>query len=414
MKKKYLIAIIIFCMILNITLLTTIIIPSYSNYRENKELEEKLQNATIKVTLKDNLNVSLLSKVKVSDFIESINGEITDDYIINTSKLGDKEVSFNYINDEQLEIPYTFKINVIDDIPPVIWVDSTYTVNTNYNGNLLEDITCADNYDDNPTCEILGEYNLKREGQYQLTFKATDANNNITTKNFTLNVKKPSSNSSSGNNTSSSIPQTTFADFIKNYKNDKTKIGIDVSSWQGNIDFTKVKEAGVEFVIIRVGSSRGINGEYFLDKQFEQNIKGFNEVGIPVGIYYYSYANSESQAIADAKWVLDQINGYQIDLPIAYDWESWSFYNSFHQSFYSLTKSAQAFLDTIKEAGYDGMLYSSKRYLEDVWYDTGYPVWLAHYTSKTSYAGPYIYWQLSSTGIVPGIAGNVDINIMYN
>ena len=157
-----------------------------------------------------------------------------------------------------------------------------------------------------------------------MTFKATDANNNITTKNFTLNVKKPSSNSSSGNNTSSSIPQTTFADFIKNYKNDKTKIGIDVSSWQGNIDFTKVKEAGVEFVIIRVGSSRGINGEYFLDKQFEQNIKGFNEVGIPVGIYYYSYANSESQAIADAKWVLDQINGYQIDLPIAYDWESWS------------------------------------------------------------------------------------------
>ena len=162
MKKKYLIAIIIFCMILNITLLTTIIIPSYSNYRENKELEEKLQNATIKVTLKDNLNVSLLSKVKVSDFIESINGEITDDYIINTSKLGDKEVSFNYINDEQLEIPYTFKINVIDDIPPVIWVDSTYTVNTNYNGNLLEDITCADNYDDNPTCEILGEYKKRR------------------------------------------------------------------------------------------------------------------------------------------------------------------------------------------------------------------------------------------------------------
>ena len=75
--------------------------------------------------------------------------------------------------------------------------------------------------------------------------------------------------------------------------------------------------------------------------------------------------------------------------------------------------NAKAFLDTIQNRGYQGMLYSSKNYLEKVWFDIGYPVWLAHYTSKTSYTGKYDYWQLCSNGKVPGISGNVDINIYY-
>ncbi|MDE5889178.1 MAG: glycoside hydrolase family 25, partial [Bacilli bacterium] len=217
-------------------------------------------------------------------------------------------------------------------------------------------------------------------------------------------------NSSSSNST----PTYTYLnDVIANYKTDNTKIGIDVSSWQGDINFQAVKDAGVEFVFIRVGSTRGIGGEYFVDKKFTQNIKGFNEVGIPVGIYFYTYANSKESAINDAKWVLEQIEGYKIDLPIAYDWESWSFYNEFHQSFYSTTMNAKAFLDTIYDAGYDGLLYSSKRYLEQVWYDTGYETWLAHYTNQTSYEGTYRYWQMCSNGRVNGINGNVDINIMY-
>ncbi len=410
MKKKYLIAILVFCLVLNTVLLTTIIIPAYS-HKQEKELAEKIKNATIKVTLKDDLQASFLSNVKVSDFILDLNGTIKDDFKINTSKIGEKEVSFKYINDEELEVPYSFKINVVDDIPPVIWLNNTYTINTNYDGNLLDDITCADNLDDNPKCEIIGEYNTKKTGQYKLTFKATDSSNNTTTQNFTLKVVKPTNKN---NSSSSSTPsRTLFSDVIESYKNDNTKIGIDVSSWQGDIDFQQVKEAGVEFVIIRIGSARGIKGEYFVDKQFINNIKGFNEVGIPVGLYYYSYANSEEKAIEDAKWVLKQIKDYRIDLPIAYDWESWSFYNEFHQSFYSLTNSAKAFLDTIKEAGYDGMLYSSKSYLEKVWYDTGYPVWLAHYTKQTSYQGEYKYWQLCSNGKVPGINGSVDIDIMY-
>ena len=412
MKKKYLIGLLILCLIICLTLTIAIIIPAFTKHREEKELEEQIKNATIKVTLKEDLNIPFLSSVKVSDLIVDINGEIIDDYLINTTKIGDKEVSFNYVNEENITIPYKFKINIIDDVSPVIWLNSTYTVTTDYDGNLLEDITCADNLDDNPKCEIIGDYDTKKAGSYKLTFKATDASDNVTTKDFTLNVKKPTPSKPSNNN--EPPVHTLFTDVIKDYKKDNTKIGIDVSSWQGDIDFQKVKDAGAEFVIIRVGSARGIDGEYFVDKQFINNIKGFNDVGIPVGLYYYSYANSKEQAIKDAKWVLEQIKGYKVDLPIAYDWESWSFYNEFHQSFYSLTKGAEAFLDTINDAGYDGMLYSSKNYLEKVWYDTGYPVWLAHYTKQTSYEGEYKYWQLCSNGKIDGIKGNVDIDIMYN
>lgn len=409
-KKK--IIIIVVSIILCISLIITGVIIAFNKgeSKEERRQKELLKNATIIVDLKEDLAINILDSVKVSDFITNINGTIVDDFIIDTSKLGSKEVSFEYINEENIKIPYSYKINVVDQTPPVIWVGNSYSITTDYKGSLLEDIVCADNYDDNPKCEIIGTYNTKKVGVYNLTFKATDASGNITSKDFSLNVKKPETNKPS-NNTKPTY--TYFTDVIENYKTNNTKIGIDVSSWQGDIDFQAVKNAGVEFVFIRVGSTTGIEGEFYVDKQFKNNIKGFNEVGIPVGIYFYSYANSEKKAIEEAEWVLNEIKGYQVDLPIVYDWESWSFFNAFHQSFYSTTKNAKAFLDTISAAGYKGLLYSSKNYLEKVWFDTGYDVWLAHYTTQTNYQGNYSFWQLCSNGSVPGISGRVDIDIMY-
>ena len=90
-------------------------------------------------------------------------------------------------------------------------------------------------------------------------------------------------------------------DNLEQYKNKNTEIGIDVSHWQGNINFKEVKKAGVEFVYIRVGRGDGIGKDYVLDDKFIKNIKGFNKVGIPVGIYFYSYANSKKDAIKEAK-----------------------------------------------------------------------------------------------------------------
>ena len=411
-KKIYLVTILIVCLILIFSLVFFILIPAFKQIKQRKE-EERIKNATVIVDLKDDLSISFLEDAKVTDFILNINGTVVSDYNIDTSEVGEKEVTFEYINDENIKIPYTYKLNVVDDVAPDIWLGEKYSVYTDYDGSLLEDIVCADNYDDNPQCEIIGEYDTSKVGNYNLTFKAIDASNNVTTKNFTLNVSERPNDKSNNNSTPS---YTYFQDVIKKYKRENTKIGIDVSTWQGNIDFDKLKAANVEFAFIRVGSTRGVDGDYFLDNKFIQNIEGFNRVGIPVGVYFYSYAKDKESAIENANWVLKQIKDYKVDLPIAFDWENWSFYNYFNQSFYSMTKNAKAFLDTVAESGYQGTLYSSKNYLEKVWYDLDYPVWLAHYTNdlkESSYEGEYSYWQLCSNGKVDGINGNVDINIMY-
>lgn len=412
MKKKNLIVVLIICLVISTTLIFTVIVPSYKKLKlkeEEKQQELLVKEATVIVELKEDLTSPFLSTKKVSDYIENINGTIIDDYEIDTSNLGEKEINFEYINDEDIKVPYSYKIDIKDVTAPAIWLNDTYSITTDYAGSLLEDIVCADDYDDNPKCEIIGNYNTKKVGQYKLKFSATDFSGNNTTKDFILNVNNPSESRPSNNNRGS----LSFSDIVSKHKNENTKIGIDVSSWQGDIDFEAVKAAGVEFVFIRVGSTRGINGEYFVDKKFTRNIEGFNNVDIPVGVYFYSYANSRESAINDANFVLEQIKNYKIDLPVAYDWESWSFYNEFHQSFYSTTLNAKAYLDTISAAGYKGALYSSKNYLERVWFDLEYETWLAHYTEQTSYKGEYSYWQLCSNGIVNGINGFVDVNIMY-
>ncbi len=369
----------------------------------------RVKFANVELILKDDLQVAFLSDVKVSDFIESINGEIVDDKRIDTTKIGEQKIEFEYINDDGIKINYSYNIEVVDVTPPVIWLNSSYNVNVGSTISLVDDILCGDDYDPNPVCEVIGEYNMNEEGSYDLVFKATDSSGNVTEQEFTLNVRAPSG----GGSSSSSRTRTDFADVIREYKNESTEIGIDVSHWQGDIDFDALKEAGVEFIIIRVGTADGIDGDYVLDRKFIQNIEGANKVGIPVGIYFYSYADTKERAVADANWILEQIEGYDVDLPIAFDWENWSFYNDFNLSFFGLTDMANSFLSVFEDAGYEGMLYSSKNYLERIWLDTNYPIWLAHYTSQTNYEGDFDFWQLCNNGRVDGIDGDVDINIRY-
>ena len=226
---------------------------------------------------------------------------------------------------------------------------------------------CGDNYDSNPKCTIEGKYDLDKVGSYKLVFKAEDSSGNKSEKNFTLNVNEPKK----GGNSNTNKVTTDFSQIVKDYKNDDTQIGIDISKWQGDIDFSKLKAAGVEFVIIRVGSSNGINGENFVDSKFIQNIKNANAVGIPVGIYFYSYASTIDRAISDAKWIIEQIKDYKVDLPIAFDWENWGSFNKFDVSFFGLTNIAKGFMDTVKDAGYDAKIFAlpfsdAPRVLEDV------------------------------------------------
>lgn len=401
MKKKIIIIIVV---IFSFVLLSFGLFKFYQKWR--------IDHAIIKVELQDNLNIEIYSKIKLKDLIKSINGKLLENPQINTTKLGEKTLSFKYINEENIKVPYSFNIKIVDTTKPIISMYNSYSVTVGYDGNIAEELFCGDNYDDNPTCLIEGEYDLNTPGEYPVTYKATDSSHNEITHNFVLRVKEktPSSN----NNTYEEPVTTAFSDVYNTHKTAKTKIGIDVSHWQGDIDFKKVKESGVEFAFIRVGSQKGIGGEYYVDNKFIQNIEGFNKVGIPVGIYFYSYAKNKKDAIKEAKWILKQIKKYDVSLPIAFDWENWSFYQEFNLSFYHLTEMANAFMDTIKKAGYEGMLYSSKNYLENIWYETSYPIWLAHYTKQTNYEGDYRVWQLCSNGVVDGIADNmVDINIMY-
>lgn len=369
----------------------------------------RVKTAKIEIKLVENLDADFADTLRVSSFIESINGKIVDDYYLDTDSLGKKKVNFQYVNDDGIKLKYSYEINVVDKEAPLIWLGKSYNVTKSSEDNLLEKIMCGDNYDKNPVCVIEGDYDLNSVGSYKLVFKATDSNGNTSEKKFMLNVNEPSDNK--GRNGVKTV--TEFSDVIKNYKNDNTQIGIDVSKWQGDIDFSKLKNAGVEFVIIRVGSSNGINGENFVDSKFVQNIENANSVGIPVGVYFYSYANSVDRAVSDAKWIIDQIKDYKVELPIAFDWENWGSFNKYELSFFGLTNMAKKFMDTVKSSGYDAMLYSSKTYLENIWMSVDYPVWLAHYTKNTNYTGDYSYWQLCSNGRVDGINGDVDIDIRY-
>lgn len=390
-------------------IIVLLIIGGYYGYKKYMAYleEERIKNAIVKIDYINPLEIEFNKEIKLSDLITSINGKLIDDFKIDTSVVGKKEIKFKYVNEEEITVPITFTLTIVDKTAPILWLSDTYSVNVGTTKKLEDMIMCGDDYDDNPTCTIIGSYDLNKVGSYKLVYEGVDFSGNKTTKNFTLRVVKPSNGSSS----SSSI---SFSRLYNEYKSYNTTIGIDVSKWQGDIDYKLVKEAGVEFVFIKLGGQDGINGEYYLDPKFERNINGFQEVGIPIGLYFYSYANSIDNAKKDALWVVDQIKDYNIDLPIAFDWENWSKFNSFHVSFNTLTKSAGIFIKTLRDHGYDGMLYSSKSYLENIWLENDYPTWLAHYTNRTDYKGNYKCWQRTSLAKIPGITVNtVDFDICY-
>ena len=369
----------------------------------------RVKTAKVDIGLKENRKLEFSSKMKVSDFLKNINGKIINDYIIDsTTNLGKKEISFDFINDDGIKLKYSYDIEIVDRTPPTIWLNSSYSIPLGSDINLLDKIMCGDNIDDNPNCYIEGKYNKDKIGTYPLVFNATDSSGNKTIKKFNLKVYQPKKNSKQ----TKTIP-IYLEDVIKTYKIYNNKIGIDVSKWQEDIDFKKVKKSGVEFVMIRVGTTNSKTNEFILDPKFKQNIENAQKVGLDIGIYFYSYANTRKQAKEEAKWVIKQIKDYNVTLPVVFDWEDWNNFNHHKVSFFSLTKVAEEFMKTVERKGYTGMLYSSKTYLENIWFETSYDIWLAHYTKNTDYKGKYKMWQLTNNGKVDGINTPVDINIMY-
>ncbi len=192
-------------------------------------------------------------------------------------------------------------------------------------------------------------------------------------------------------------------------------MGIDVSKWNGNIDWTAVKNAGVNYVIIRCGYRGSSQGALIQDSKFEQNIKGANRAGIKVGVYFFSQAIDKNEAVEEASMVLECIKDYNISYPVFLDVEpSGGRADKLTKS--ERTEICKAFCETIKNYGYTAGIYANKTWLEtklDMSQLNGYKVWLAQYASEPTYQGRYDMWQYKDSGKVSGISGDVDLNMSY-
>lgn len=184
--------------------------------------------------------------------------------------------------------------------------------------------------------------------------------------------------------------------------------GIDVSEWQGSIDWQRVK---TDFCIIRAGYGQLASQR---DKLFEENYDGCKSVSIPCGAYWYSYALSPDEAVAEANACREVLSGKKFEYPIYFDIEE--------QSQFALGKKAvsdiiRAFMNALESDGYWVGLYMSAYYLENYVEDDikeRYALWIADYSANPpDYSGNYGMWQRSSTGLVSGISGNVDLDVCY-
>lgn len=192
-------------------------------------------------------------------------------------------------------------------------------------------------------------------------------------------------------------------------------LGIDVSTWNGNIDWNKVKNSGVSYVIIRTGFRGSTQGSLVEDNKFRQNIQGATNAGLKVGVYFFSQAINEVEAVEEASMVLSQVKGYKLSYPVFIDVEP-SGGRADKLSSGDRTKVINAFCQTIQNGGLRAGIYANKTWLSqkmNVSALSGYKIWLAQYNSTVTYGGRYDMWQYSDKGTVAGISGKVDMNLSY-
>ncbi|MCI1268881.1 MAG: glycoside hydrolase family 25 protein [Ruminococcus sp.] len=195
-------------------------------------------------------------------------------------------------------------------------------------------------------------------------------------------------------------------------------LGIDVSAHQTSVNWQQVKDAGVQFVMIRVGYRSYGGGQIHIDENFEDNIKGAEAVGINVGVYFFSQAVTTDEAVQEADAVIDAISKYKITYPVVFDWELISDDTARTDNIPvdTLTDCCVSFCERVKSAGYKPMIYQNKRtslFKLDLPRLTDYDFWLAEYGSTPSYYYNYNMWQYSCTGTIPGIFGDVDLNLSF-
>mgnify|MGYP001047266900 CR=1 FL=1 len=201
------------------------------------------------------------------------------------------------------------------------------------------------------------------------------------------------------------------------FAGDNARLGIDVSKWNKEIDWMKVKEAGIEFAIIRCGYRGASSGALVLDPMYKKNIEGAIEADIPVGVYFFTQAIDEVEAVEEASMVISLIEDYDVDYPVFLDSESAGGRGRADaMNAEERTKIHKAFLETIASAGYETGIYGSRNWLNDevdMTQMSEYKTWLAEYAEIPVYDKYYHMWQYTSKGSVDGIETNVDLNLCY-
>lgn len=191
-----------------------------------------------------------------------------------------------------------------------------------------------------------------------------------------------------------------------------SKKGIDVSTWQGDINWNKVKADGIEFAMLRSSFGKE-NPDKQTDNKFWQNYRNAKAAGVPIGAYHYSYATTVEDAKKEADFFLSIVKGCQFEYPVAFDIED-------HSQMYlgkdRITDIIMTFCERVQAAGYYVSLYTNLNWISnriDMSRAKAFDVWLAQWNDKPTYTGSFGMWQYTSSGSVSGISGNVDMNIAY-
>ena len=212
------------------------------------------------------------------------------------------------------------------------------------------------------------------------------------------------------------------------YETDEITTGIDVSEFQGNIDWKAVADSGIDFAMIRVGYRGMKNGEIKEDACAKYNLQEASKNGLKIGAYFFSTAVTEEEAKEEAEWTKNLLSGYPVTYPVAYNCEGFQNPSSrqFELSVEERTKLADAFLKSIEEGSYTGMFYAAKNELDDnnLWnaddLSLNYRIWVAQYSdqtwpekTKSDYTGDHVMCQYTNQGKLDGIKGAVDFNVAY-
>ncbi|MBR2303623.1 MAG: glycoside hydrolase family 25 [Ruminococcus sp.] len=359
------------------------------------------------LTLEYKTDLEVFEKITLGELITKTNAEINaPDTVVDTNKVGEQKIKVSLtLNGEKQEKELT--CTVTDRTAPVFLSGDYISVPVGSTADLSEVGLYADNYDPYPTLSVSESVDTSYAGTHQVQMTLSDSSGNTDTRTVTVEVVEQVSSFIQPDNGSLS-----FSDDMAMYQGGGADVGIDVSAWQGVIDFNAVASEGCNFVMIRAAHCSG-GYNMGVDDYFPQNLDNALSAGLDCGVYFYSADNDPEEVRAHAQWLVDTLAGRELAMPIAFDWEDFWNFRSYGMSLHDLNELYRVFKEVVEGAGYRCMLYGSRNFLKTVWDTDGEDVWLAHYVSQTDYDGQYSLWQ-TGVGTISGINGLVDLDVRYS